>query len=67
METIRESWASYMDDVIPKDAPTVQIQECKRAFVGGVQALLAIVLEIGDDHVSEDAAVKALEGISDEC
>lgn len=56
-----------MDDVIPKDAPTVQIQECKRAFVGGVQALLAIVLEIGDDHVSEDAAVKALEGISDEC
>lgn len=39
---ICEGWNLYQDKVIPKDAPELQHQECKRAFFAGAQWLLQI-------------------------
>lgn len=67
MNTINELWVSYMDQVIPKDAPTIQIQEGKRAFVAGAKAVLGIVTAIGEDDVSEDQGIDILEALHIEC
>lgn len=65
--TIQAMWVSYMDEVIPKGASPVQIQECKRAFVAGAKAVLGIVVAIGEDDVSEEQGVEILEGLQGEC
>ena len=67
MKHIQEAWTSYMDEVIPKDAPTIQIQELKRAFVAGAKAILEIVTQIGEDDITEDQGVEILESIHEEC
>jgi hypothetical protein len=43
--TIRQSWASYRANVIPADAPEIQLKECRRAFYGGAQAVLRNVVD----------------------
>jgi hypothetical protein len=42
---IGEAWASYQGEVVPRDAPAVQRDECKRAFYAGAHAMYFAVLE----------------------
>lgn len=42
---IREEFNSYRKSVIPADAPSIQIKECRRAFYAGAQALLGRIME----------------------
>lgn len=37
---IQEEWLVYRDAVIAKGASSIQLQECRRAFYGGVHAFL---------------------------
>jgi len=32
---INDAWESYRDGVLPKDAPQVQVDECRKAFYAG--------------------------------
>lgn len=57
---------SYLRQVIPLDAPAVQITECKRAFFAGASAVLNVLLLIGDDTISEDLGVETIEAIRQE-
>lgn len=65
--SIHRVWLSYMDEVIPAAAPAEQIAECKRAFVAGAKAVLAIVTRLGDDEFSEDEGVLVLMALHREC
>jgi hypothetical protein len=38
-----EQWNSYSQAVMPRDASAVQIQECRRAFYAGAQALMGVL------------------------
>ena len=67
MNTVKEQWDSFRTLVIPTNAPEIQVTEMRRAFYAGVEAMLRIQWEVGDDAVSEDAGVAILEGIHDEC
>jgi hypothetical protein len=67
MITIAQMWLAYLDDVVPKGAPQVQLQETKRAFYAGVKAALGILTEIGDDTISEDQGVAIIEAMHEEC
>lgn len=67
MNTIQSSWESYQSQVIPKDAPTVQITETRRAFYAGCQTILGIMYGIGDASISEDAGVEMIETLHQEC
>lgn len=64
--TIRDGWLSYRRDIIPANAPAVQVQECRRAFYAGAHALLCIVTSLGDDSVPEDAGVDVLAALHSE-
>lgn len=41
---IQEKFDSYRREVIPQDAPLVQVVECRRSFYAGAQALMGIVM-----------------------
>jgi len=66
MKTIADQWSAFNALVVPKDAPLLQKQEMRRAFYGGASAMLTLQCCIGDDAVSEDAAMQLLRGWEDE-
>lgn len=59
--SILDHWNDYRREVIPADAPAVQIQECRRAFYAGAQAFLACLLAASADDVGEDEGAALLE------
>jgi hypothetical protein len=65
--TVAAFWERYRREVLPVTAPAIQVQECRRAFYAGVKAMLAVLLEIGDDAVSEDEGVELIERLHEEC
>lgn len=60
---VQQAWDSYLREVIPFDAPAVQIAESKRAFFAGAQAAMQLYCEIGEPHISKDDGVARLEGM----
>jgi hypothetical protein len=45
---ILEGWNSYRREVIPSDAPAIQIEECRRAFYAGAVHLFFDLQRIMD-------------------
>lgn len=66
MNTIQEQWESFRKAVIPPTAGPVQVQEMRRAFYAGAEAMWRINMAIGEDSVSEDGGVAILEGVNQE-
>lgn len=65
--TIRDAWDSYRVNVLPRDAPPVQVSECRRAFYAGVWAMVNVNMRIGEDSVGEAEAMGILVAITEEC
>lgn len=65
VKTIGEQWASYLAEVIPPEAPAVQVEECKRAFYAGAQGMFALVMEAVAPE-DDDACGARLQGIERE-
>lgn len=66
LPSIRDAWQSYREHVLPPDAPSVQVQECRRAFYAGAHSVLCVVTAIGDDSVSEDQGLDTLTALHEE-
>ena len=60
--SIAQQWESFSANVLPRDAPTVQRQEMRRAFYAGAHAMLEMTSAICDPSVSEDAGVHMIHG-----
>jgi hypothetical protein len=68
VESIASAFESYRQVVMPKDAPDVQIEECRRAFYAGSYALLMNVAHnIGDESTDEEDGIRQLETLKAEC
>ena len=68
VESVAHSFETYRQQVIPQDAPSVQVEECRRAFYAGSYfTLMNIANNIGDDSTSEDEGVEQLERLKAEC
>jgi hypothetical protein len=65
-QLLQEAWLSYVGEVLPPDAPPVQVVETRRAFYAGARALQAAVfgaLSGGPDATAEDINVmQSLQG-----
>ena len=46
--TIFERWQAYDRDIVPRDAPPIQREECRRAFYAGALACLHSVYDTFD-------------------
>jgi hypothetical protein len=67
-KTMKELWESYVAEVLPKDAPPIQRQECRRAFYAGAVAVFGLLTNsVGvndEDPTAEELA--AIGGIAEE-
>jgi len=66
MNTVQQAWAHFQEKIIPKDAPTIQRVEMKRAFYAGAAAVLSVNAAISEPGTSEDAGVAILNGLLQE-
>lgn len=44
MKLIEDAWLSYLRQVLPENAPEVQVIECRRAFYGGAATLFGSIM-----------------------
>lgn len=65
MNTVKDEWDAFSDQVIPKTAPEVQHREMKRAFYAGAASILSIQLNIGDE-IDNNAGAAILKGLYEE-
>ena len=68
MGVVETAWAGYMLNVLPPDAPGVQLVESKRAFYAGARSMFAAIVEASDaipDNPT-DADLDPLHAMSDE-
>lgn len=64
-QAIAKEWVEFAMAVMPKDAPTIQVQEMRRAFYAGAHVMLMLVQQassVGD----EDEGVRKLEAFAHE-
>ncbi len=61
MQTVWDLWQSFARDVIPPEAPPIQRQEMRRAFYAAAWAVLQEVKVVGEESVSEEAGIAALQ------
>lgn len=64
---IERGWNSYRDMVLPKNAPDIQIRECRQAFYAGAAILMQGImgaLDSGDEPT--DADMQRMAAIQDE-
>lgn len=67
IKSVAESWLSFWKAVAPPDASDTQKTEMRRAFYAGAWAVMCQVRRVGDDDVPEDAGVRHLESLHQEC
>lgn len=65
MKTVFEQWKSYERDVVPKNAPMIQREECRRAFYAGGYAAFGLVMAATDPD-DEDECEARLQALQDE-
>jgi hypothetical protein len=64
---IEANWVGYRAMVVPRGAGPVQVEECRRAFFAGAQALFASIMTILDPGAEPtDADLKRMDAINDE-
>lgn len=66
MSELNQRWQTYKSKVIPRDAPAIQMVECKRAFFAGAGAVLEIVSRPQPDAASMLSCTRAVEGMTAE-
>ncbi len=64
---IAELWGSYKREVLPRNAPDVQVVECRRAFYAGCQGLLGTIMrELTDGPDEQEPDLKMMQDIDRE-
>lgn len=68
METVAESFETYRTRVLPRDAPPIQVDECRRAFYAGTYFMLMnLMANVGDESTSDEQGIAELEKLKAEC
>lgn len=67
MRSVKNEWDSFEKSIIPIGAPEIQRIEMRRAFYAGATSLLQLMLDLGEDDVTEDGGMMVIEGLRQEC
>jgi hypothetical protein len=66
MTTVKKAWESYAAQVLPKEAPAVQVIECRRAFYAGAYSLgVTMTQEVSE--LPDREAMAAITALRLEC
>lgn len=58
---IEAGWLAYAQEIVPKSAPSVQVQESRRVFFAGAAHVFAMLGALGGDEFSEDQGVAVMD------
>ena len=61
MQTVAQMFEKYRRVVLPRSAPAVQVDECRRAFYAGVAAVLIDIANSPDDLNDVESERQTLE------
>lgn len=64
MKTLADEWESYQNEVLPRDAPEIQVTETQRAFYAGAGSLLHLMQIAGGKRHTE--AMEFIESVNRE-
>lgn len=64
MKTLVDEWESRQNEVLPHDAPDIQVTETKRAFYAGARSLLHLMQIAGSKRHIE--AMEFIESVNRE-
>lgn len=64
--TIQALWQQFRDNVVPKQASQVQIQDTESAFYAGAAAMMGLLGEITEGAANEDEACEFMSGVDRE-
>ena len=67
MNTIQSEWECFKENVIPKNANNIQINEMKKSFYAGAYAAISTMIKISAEDVSEEAGIEIFETMKNEC
>lgn len=56
--TLLDEWRSYRGEVLPRNAPAVQVRETRRAFYAGAAAWFGLMLRAADQPGDEPTEVE---------
>lgn len=64
---VAEQWDQFSRAIMPKDAPSDQRREMRRAFYAGAQAVLfGVIVAMAPEEEVTDSDMAALQGVQDE-
>jgi hypothetical protein len=63
-DRLMKLWDSLAQAILPPDVHPVQYTEMRRAFFGGAQAVLGVMIQISADNVSEEEGAAVLQELS---
>lgn len=67
MKVVETAWLAYRAQVIPPDAPPIQIRETKKAFYAGAGTLLdSLTVILGPGHEPTESDLLIMDGIAEE-
>lgn len=66
MNTIREEWESYQQNVVPKEADLIQVTETRMAFYAGAFAMFTLLDSAAKKLTPVDASI-TLDTLKAEC
>lgn len=65
--SIATQWTKYRAAVVPAGASPLQVQESRRAFYAGAQAVLLLQVQISVADVPDDVGAAFIGSLHDEC
>ena len=65
MKTIKQEWELYRLTVVPSGASPIQVQETRRAFYAGIEAMTRL-MHAATQRATEEEGMKALGEIEHE-
>jgi len=66
MKLLETQWVSYRNQVLPKQAPPIQVQECRRAFYAGACAYQHLAMMLGEDQAGTATVTERLKKLNEE-
>lgn len=67
LKSINEEWQGFAASVLPKDAPQIQRDEMRMAFMAGAWLMVAAVERIGEPDITEAEGMQFLTATKEEC
>jgi hypothetical protein len=66
LKNLLNEWEGFEKNVVPRNAPSVQRQEMRRAFYAGASAMFGLITNLDVENLGEKESAKVLDNLQSE-